>query len=699
MKASQSSLQLLGFFQRLAREVGARSALPLSDGALLFQFGDSDRSVSAKLFWSPVVRPGGVQLQSLSGSLFPQGLSEPEAADIGRKLGAVTGFEEKESLDPLSFQRDTRTPIRLDGQFVERHLAPFLRVGAYWGPFCLVEVLGGERSVRLSFESDSARVVLAVRPADPGQDPQRMMAGPLAVRVVEDTRPSGVARSVPGAVENYLLYALNRSVVSGQPVEAGDGVRPGLDPTAWGCLRESPAARIGENLDETPEDGFFLEEFLRKIGTQETLGTLLEADEGLAVVVHTDRECATKLAWINNPYYCRYLWSRFTPMPISMPARDISWLEPSQIESTMGEESSLRDRIRNAAGDERVRMVVLMGTCVGDVTGLDYQGIISEARPAGAPPVVVVDQMMEHFTEMDEIWLNLFRLAERDADADRAIVNLVGYAPEGSDFARELRSNLPRLGLELNGLLVPSLRTRAIRDFFRAGHTVMNTADGAQQEFRRVRRELAQMNYVDSRPPFGPAGCIRFYDKLRKLAPVSSGRATAEQLWEPYRLHWETWRERARAHEAAVVVRPQDLDCVLNPDRLFGLDLVEQLHEMGFSVRVVGVDGAVAGGAVHVAKVLGEHFEAGLSSDPPLVVQTEPGALDVVDMLGSLGSSIVFTEYPPDHRILDAGKMFFHPRDFEMGFAGALRAIAKLTRLAEGRFGRVLAGGSAETET
>ena len=706
MSGSVDPGQLIRFFQRLAQFVGASAVIPVKDGSLLYRFKMD--TGHGEIFHSPVPRPEGRRHSDFEGSFFPQGVNDRDFQRFLSQLCAVRKPLSPGTLYPLAFREQVDEPIVLDGDFVDRHLYRYLRAGqTSWGPFLYTGAEGRSGTeTRLVFEGGPGRLVIALLAKTEVDAEGQFTAGPLTVRVMEDSRPSDLARSFEGSVENYLLYALNRALDPGQPIRTGSGSAdrqaPGKESgpledmlTLTMAHRDTKASRIGENLDETPEDGFFLEPFLRQIGTQETLGTFLDADEGLAVVVHSDRECATKLAWIRETSHARFMYARRTPVPTSMPRRKVHWLEPTQFESIMGAEGKLRKGLEEAIGDEKTKLVAMMGTCVGDLTGLDYEGIIEQASSERRVPVVMVNQMLEHFMEIDDIWVQLFQIVNQNATPEPGLLNFLGYAPAGSAFAVELEACLEEMGLRVNGILVPSFRTPAVEAFLEASRTLVNTAKSAQFECSKLRESLGEMHYQDLEPPFGPAACKRFYQALRSFAP-EGGSDGVESFWQPHEADWESFRLRALEHQVAILLRPQDLIHMLDPNELHGIDLVSLLQEMGFAVELMTIDGRVPGGADLAAERLLAHLPSAGESNSGLSITSFAGVQDPARALAESKAELVFSEYAPDHRILKSGKMFFHPRDFELGLAGAVRTIARLTRLAESGFLRAYDAAAAQ---
>ncbi|MBN1774389.1 MAG: hypothetical protein JXB32_24225 [Deltaproteobacteria bacterium] len=703
MKDEGQPVQLIDLFALLAERADAEAAVPLRDGSLLYRLHDGERTVD--VFHSPWRRPGGRTVKGAGGCFFVRGAADGPPADRLRRLAGLR-MDFPLSLDLLSAWRNADAPVTLGADFARLHLSPFLLAGrTAWGPFLFAGCdARGRNAADLVFEARAGRVVFRVRPAHEARGDGWRRIGPLAVRIASDGRDPGTTATLPHRVENYLYYALHRSFRPGQPLAGAKGAPAERDARGDRCtdtagegVRDLPDETIRENLDEVAEHAFFLEPFLRRIGTQETLGTLLDADEGLALVVHTERECTTKLPWLKGCEHFRYIYSRLTPLPTCACGRAMEWLEPPQAETILGDEAGLLQALRKAASRKGTRIVALMGTCVGDVTGLDYEGLAAAVERDCSKPVVVINQMLEDFVEMDRTWEMLMRIADRARAPEPGRINLVGYAPAESDLADELRAVLPRLGLRLNALLVPSFRSQQALDFTRAACTVLNPARSYGFEFSRAAERFGDMKFHRLSPPFGKSATVGFYRGLAALAGRKDPAADAAELWSPHEASFAGWRERARGHGACIVVRPADATYLLDPLELHGLDLLRMLAEFGFTTTVVVLGGAEGEGA-------GRRLRRAVKADPLLAenvrVIREP-VDDLPSVLRDIDARLCFTEFPPDRRVLEAGKMFFEPRDFQPGLAGAVRSITRLVRLAESEFPRTwnqaAAGGGRRT--
>jgi len=686
--SGQRPVQLIDLFADLARRVGAAAVVPLHDGSLLYRFRAGRRNVD--VFHSPWLRPGGITVPGGDGCFFLRGAVAGPPGDRLRRL-ARARLAAPLGLDPLAAWEDADRPVVLDADFARVHLRRFLAAGrTAWGPFLFAGCdANADRAVTLVFEGPAGRIDFRVAPSGEARGADGGRFGPLAVRIVADSRDPARAASLEHRVENYLYYAFQRSFRPRQPLVDRRTATPGKRTRAGrrtpdAGARELSDETIRQSIDEVAEHAFFLDPFLRRIGTQETLGTLLDADEGLALVVHTDQECTTKLPWLKGAEHFRYIYSRLAPLPTCSGGRGISWLEPSEVATIRGDDRELVRALRAAAARKTTRLVALMGTCVGDVTGLDYDGIAAAIERQSGKPVVVIGQMLEHFVEMDHTWELLLRIADRNRAPEPGRVNLVGYAPVESALADEFRAVLPRLGLRLNALLVPSFRSQQALDFARAAFTLVNPARSSSFEFSRVAASFPRMTFHRVPPPYGKSATLDFCRHLAALASRPDAAGDAARLWRPHEEEFARWQERARRHAACLVVRPADAPYLLDPLELHGLDLLRLLAEFGFAATVAVLSGA--GDEAARRRLLRR-----VRADPLLAkaVRIIPAAVeDLPAVLRRVEASLCFTEFPPDRRILEAGKMFFQPRDFQPGLDGAVRSIRKLVRLAESRFPR-----------
>jgi hypothetical protein len=439
----------------------------------------------------------------------------------------------------------------------------------------------------------------------------------------------------------------------------------------------------GDFFDETDEDSFFIKGGARQMSCQEQLSTLLNTDEGVVFLVHLARECTAHYAWIDSVMHYRHMYPRMVQLPLTIKRGRFQFIEASNLDAMLGRTADLQDRIQNALRDERTRILVVVSSCIAEITGIDLRGMLEEEASKSPIPVVFLEWTVDENTLISRFWEGMLQLVRRDARPLEGVVNLVGYAAEDSAFAREAENLLDSFGLRVNGWFIPSYRTDAAEVFLSAACTLINSAGVAELEFALARKNLPQMRYLDQEPPFGPTATRDFYRRVLKGCGQYASADSLDQAWEPYAGSFEKWRRRASEHTVAVLVRPGEERFLMRPDTLYGIDLARLVREMGFRLSIHYL------GDENRGQQIKRHLLSELVADPGVEVQAVGEIAEPISRyIESIDASLVFTEFPPDLRITDAGKMFFHPRDLELGFGGAVRSIARLTRLAESRFHR-----------
>ena len=358
-----------------------------------------------------------------------------------------------------------------------------------------------------------------------------------------------------------------------------------------------------------------------------------------------------------------------------------------------GAEDRFAGPFRRVLEDPETRALMILTTCVTDLVGMDVDGFVEQeldkhmAETGRRLPVIRWSARPFAGSTMKELWSTLLSIADSERQARKGCVNLLGFVHNASRQAQEIRGDLAGLGVEVVRFLGPSFQTGVAERFTEARGTLVSLDPLSQAEFFSARQLFPQMKFVDVMPPFGPSATTRFLRAAAKAAGIDE--VDPVPAWVPHQETWDVLVDRAKGHTAAVIVRPRDVAYLVEPGSLYGMNLTALLEEMGFQVLIVLLREQGADSSADEA-ALGrlEEFVSGKDSNCRLLTReaTPDGQVNVV--IRSLDASLVFSEYPPDRRIVDAGKTFFHPRDFEMGFAGAVRTLRRLLRLAEAGFNR-----------
>jgi hypothetical protein len=534
-----------------------------------------------------------------------------------------------------------------------------------------------------------------------------MLIGPVAACLVEDTR-SGSLRRPDDRVYDYLLYALHRSIVAGDVVAEPEPAAPptvaastheavsrsGVEQESAAVPASTPAADAQESMfdprERIPAWVFVKPPNSRSEGAREVFAAMLDADEGVGLAGHLHVGCVTRMAVSRTPAFLGHMWDGFHDVPIAAPDKpiDITWSTENGV--ILGQDQEFQAGARDAAARPGTRMVATLCTCFSELLGLGPEDVLVEHGVAAAVPRVAWAALPRRIGDISDFWTGALQLARRDIVPRQGLVNLVGIAPAGSRTAQEITTDLARMGVEVNGFFMPSIRTSHLERFLEASITVVGADRLVERAFARAGEALPGLSTVTVAPPFGPSATLAFYERIARSCSASPGTETADALWNRHRGEWDAWRRRAEGHEVAVVLRSEDVPNLAHPEQMYGIDLIGVLREMGFCIRVacLGSDDGretATQAAREVEALVAERWPG----DGGVAVAAVDRAGAPPDMLASLGSSLVFTEFPPDRRVHDSGRFDIHPRDFQMGLAGSVRTIRRLVRLAEGRFFKV----------
>ena len=682
MTKPSADIQLLRRFSSLAGKVGAKGVFPRPDGSLLFVF--SSREGRAELLWFPENASGRHSFRDIPGSWEYRGIEPQSAEDLIKK---IAGIADSGTYSFLAFRSGADRPVELNRWFVKNHLTDFFEEGrTCWGEFVFRGIEeGGAGAIAMIFVSPGPHVVFEICAADErSHDGGWTCTGPLAVRISEDTRPENGSRKFSQRIEDYLFFALARSFAPDQAILRKKDAAPDAgEEKDW---QSSPyEVEIGsfDAREEAPENCFF--GLKRDVGEGDAIFSLMDEREGLALIIYGHRACRM-VPNIDLVDFAHLQSSRFAPLSLRGPQKPVGNAEAKEIDVIVGNETAFRECLRRAADDPATRAISVFSHCLSDFIGLDLDGIVREVLGDRDIPVIrwkstptIEREPFSHF------WEQLFKLARPEVLREKGLVNLVGFMPRDSRGMGEMRRDLERLGLTMNSALVPSMRFDDIERFFEAEITVLKADKLTSTEFEGVIANYPQMKILIPEAPFGPDRSIRFYEEILEQTSVAPEIAPKD-LWSPFIETWNRLSDRASAHEAALVVDPVTVENLFNPYLFYGLPLAPLLREMGFRVRLFALPVSDKKDLDVFLPRLEDHFEALLPGDGGLEIEALPEPERLPEILKQGEFSLVFTEYPPDTRVVTAGKAPFHPRDFEMGFEGAVRSLRRLLRYAETRF-------------
>lgn len=696
-------IQVLEILARFARDVGAKSVRPLSDGALRIVYDSNARlpdgtslvelmpGTRAVVVWMPTAREGTPKVEGIGGAVIQRGLDRESFMRVLRRLAEVCPSWALYSIRPFTLRTEERIRFALDEGFIRNVLGAYLieSVTAI-GPYLLEPIETNELGVEVKLSDGCKTIGLYISASDDGD----FRIGPLKLKIVGHT-----ASVLERLALDYIFYALCRSVRDGDeivPLQARCISEPDSEPLPKKRparnVREQraidPLADLMDERDRGSEWVFIRPPHYRSEGSREINSALLEADNGVAFVGHYHVGCLTRMPLCRARLDVGHMWDAFDELPIMEPESEgKTTVFTSERGLILGQDEEVRSAAEVVARRPTTKVLTTMYTCFSELIGLDAED--AAFRTFGIPCVAwTVNQ--RSFAQVSEFWANVLKAVDKEVRPEPGVVNLVGVAPADSRVAREIALDLEKIGISVNGFLIPSIRTNHLDRFLAAAATVVAADRLVLNAFKNASEILEGHPIIKLSPPFGPNFTMAFYEQVARAAGVLVSFDAITRLWMRYMDEWERWRRRAERHGVAIVVRPEDVPNLTTPENLYGLDVISLCREMGFFIEIFCVPSDSQNkSADEGEKDLIEYLTRTRPSDDRVTVICDEFAASPIEILRSSKASLVFTEFVPDSRVHKAGKLGIHPRCFERGLAGAIRTIRRLVRLAESEFFRV----------
>jgi hypothetical protein len=307
---------------------------------------------------------------------------------------------------------------------------------------------------------------------------------------------------------------------------------------------------------------------------------------------------------------------------------------------------------------------------VGDET----ERVVARVHGETGTPMIYLDGSVSALENYPLFWrrvLQLFPSTEPRSAAPS--VNLIGFGHRRTGGLDELRALLARAGVAVNLALLPSFTPASLPRFGAAWANVVCPSRMALEGFSQA-LELCRTPFIHPPAPCGWGGTLAWVDAVRGacgLPPLAAAEAAA--LSGDAAARWHQLRERAAHHRVAVVLHSGELrDPALRLNR--GIAWLDVLEEMGF-----GVDLFVLAAAENERR-----SQTRLGWTPAWLQRPRHRAVwisspdELLPALRRGDFSLIHSERFRDWRVRLAGKAPFAIADFELGFAGGCRTLARL---------------------
>lgn len=341
--------------------------------------------------------------------------------------------------------------------------------------------------------------------------------------------------------------------------------------------------------------------------------------------------------------------------------------------------------------DKDPGLVVFFHACVAVVSGTDAYSIYKEHKAKHHLPVLYFrggenQDLLNFYREiLVDRRLSAAKTAARSAPRT---VNLVGLTGQ---LTAEVQRAIEALGITVNGVVLPMMDLGAVERFEQASLNVVMPNVDFQNFYDQLLLDSRVPQTIYLEAPHGLEGTRRW---LAAIATACGREDRLDAVWqELVGARLARWRElvaEAHQHTLCFVVRPRDVEQLLDCSATYGIPVLTAVAEMGFRVEVLVHAPDEASAAEATRKI-----HAALAGKAEPTVRTFETPDEMLALLKDSKSEAVFSNFFFDWRITSSGKSIFSLQHFEAGVDGAFRTVERLLQVCRtglfGKYGRYLA--------
>lgn len=531
----------------------------------------------------------------------------------------------------------------------------------------------GER-VRLALVLDGKPLAVHLKP--PAAEGAYVRAKGLSIAFEGRGVDSRVGRFLDGLARRLSkrkLAEILRITRAGARPEPGGTGAPVREPFAGGPSGKpssvpDKAARLG---DPVGSESLHWRNFFSSHNLNTEMGDPEWAAGRTIIVELADRECfhsgpglhPAKAAFFNHPL-------EGAPEPWEERARSVI-AELREGDVVLGAQESMDAVVEGVRREASHADYVLVNfLCTPVVTGEDLNGLARRCgKASGLPTLRETRKMKSERTHLARIAAELRGTGRPRPKPRPNAVNLFGFPKRYRE--RELKPLLGRLGLEANACVLPDADFDEVARLCRAGlHVFCGVGSGMGPELLEVLGGAA----VRVPAPYGLAGSR---DCVRAIAAAAGRSKRFPRAWSGMKGllgKLRSLRRRTRGLRLGIVAPPSG--SLADPEFFRGVPMLKLIEEAGFGLDVLAFDP----GKAAAREILGGEPAPG-TRIIPFRTRAELG-----ERLRAGKFRAVFSDVYFDWRLTSAGKAQFSRRDFEMGLAGAVRSVERLTAACGLRF-------------
>ncbi|MCX5796972.1 MAG: hypothetical protein NTY77_15880 [Elusimicrobia bacterium] len=334
-------------------------------------------------------------------------------------------------------------------------------------------------------------------------------------------------------------------------------------------------------------------------------------------------------------------------------------------------------------------VVIFFHACVSVVTGSNLQRVYEHYKKKHNMPVLYFrggdNQNLKDFFR--ELLVDLRLKTKRSGAAGSRPVNLVGYT---GMMTADLLASLKALGIEVNGLLLPTIDVGAITRFEQGGLSVMLPNTDFQSYYEQLVQDSRVPLAIAPDAPYGWEGTKRWLALLaEKTGKTARLKASLAAVMAGRQERWRELAKRAGSYTLGIVVRDSEAEQFVDSAYTYGVPVLSALQEMGFGLEIF-IHSANEQSAAKARAVL----ETRLKKSARVSYSRFNSFESMMRCLCASKCRAVFSNYFFDWRVTSAGKAIFSLQHFEAGFDGAIRTVERLIQACETgyyrRYGRFL---------
>jgi hypothetical protein len=515
---------------------------------------------------------------------------------------------------------------------------------------------------QLTFSDGKTPVVFLIQAAGTNdKDESRLIRNSIfSLDIVEDGRAETDKTHIFQQVERFVGFFLSRAIHPGMTLDQASLIQ-GQDDTPVSSSRYEKATSWCQFFSD-----FEIE--------RSNLCSMRFVDPSFCLV-HGEPECR----WIEPDLGPRTVAYANLPWIVTKQDNIIrssgNCTNLSEKEAIFGGLDRFEAAMQEAVSNQEVDFIWVNNTCLPKVIGDDIESTIKRFSKKSPCPIFSLNTDKD---SPDQAFFDLVKQINKKTDIkdppERSGLNLVGFPPtRGRD---EIIATLTKMQIDINAMVLPDIGIDLLNRYKQGKASIVYP----QEKWLTLINTVMQDWQVDWQAPPAPYGLKRTAEWYQKIAEVCD-RSPQSSSWPDYQQKWQDLSAQAKSHTLAFVIAGISVDRFVEAQYFYGVEVLSLLQEMGFKLAILFY------GDLESRKADIEKINSSLGHDRVNIdFQYFSSPEELGQLLANPALSAIYSEVFFDRRVTKSGKPGFNLSLFEMGFAGALRSLAKLLKICNWNF-------------